>query len=429
VLPVLTYVAPDTVADALRWRHSCLNQAREHAAGLGLAGAAFPWRTIDGQENSAYWPAGTAAFHVSADIAGAAERYLAATRDEEFASGIALELAVETARMWMSMADDDGRFELNGVTGPDEYSAIADNNIYTNLMVRRNLRFADRLCSVRSRAAARLNVTTHERQAWRSAADRIVIPFDQARGLHPQSERFLEHGRLDFNALHAADYPLMLTMPYFRLYSTQVVKQADLVLAMWLCGEEFTTEQKQRNFDFYESITVRDSSLSSGIQAILAAEVGHLQLAHDHLAEAALIDLQDRQHNTRDGLHLASLASAWLGLVAGFGGLREHEGLPCFDPHLPPALSRIRFHLRVADMLLAVTITHDHARYELLEGTQLTIAHNDDLLKLTVGAAVQRPLSPQPTLPEPSHPLGRRPRHRRATRPARGRTDGDRVSA
>ena len=144
ILPVLTYTAPDAAADALRWRHSTLDLARERASQLGLAGAAFPWRTIRGQECSGYWPAGTAAFHINADIADAVIRYQSATGDEAFEREVGLEMLVETARLWRSLGhhDAEGRFRIDGVTGPDEYSAIADNNVYTNLMAQRNLRAA-----------------------------------------------------------------------------------------------------------------------------------------------------------------------------------------------------------------------------------------------------------------------------------------------
>src|SRR5207237_7262843 len=135
------HTQPCAAADALRWRHLVLDEARRHAAGLGLAGAAFPRRTIRGQETSGYWPAGTAAFHINADIADAALRYLDATEDAEFEREVALELLVETARLWRSLGQHDamGRFRIDGVTGPDEYSAVKDNNIYTNLMAQRNL--------------------------------------------------------------------------------------------------------------------------------------------------------------------------------------------------------------------------------------------------------------------------------------------------
>src|SRR5208337_2018243 len=169
VLPVLTYTQPSAAADALRWRHLVLPEAKQHAEDLTLTGAAFPWRTIRGQECSGYWPAGTAAFHINADIADAVVRYLDATEDAKFEQEVGLELLVETARLWRALGQHDamGRFRIDGVTGPDEYSAIKDNNVYTNLMAQRNLACAAELAVKLPDAAEALGVTTEEAASWR----------------------------------------------------------------------------------------------------------------------------------------------------------------------------------------------------------------------------------------------------------------------
>ena len=258
---------------------------------------------------------------------------------------VGLELLVETARLWRGLGHHDavGRFRIDGVTGPDEYSAIADNNVYTNLMAQRNLRTAANAVERRPELAARLGVDDEETASWRDAAQAMLIPYDHTLGVHPQAEGFLEHERWDFDGTSPEQYPLLLHFPYFELYRKQVVKQADLVLAMLMCGEAFTPEQKARDFDYYESLTVRDSSLSACTQAVIAAEVGHLELAYDYFGEAALMDLDDLEHNTRDGLHIASLAGTWIAAVAGFGGMRHRDGRFSFAPRLPPALTRLAF--------------------------------------------------------------------------------------
>ena len=312
ILPVLTYAAPNAAGDALRWRHATLDLARERAAQLGLAGAVFPWRTIRGHECSGYWPAGTAAFHLGGDISDAVVRYQAVTGDESFELDVGLELLVETARLWRSLGhhDPQGRFRIDGVTGPDEYSAIADNNVYTNLLAQRNLRAAADAVARHPRHAAAFGADLEEAAAWRDAARDMVIPWDEALGVHPQSEGFTNHQVWDFEHTEPDQYPLLLHFPYFDLYRKQVVKQADLVLALHICGDAFSDEEKARDFEYYEALTVRDSSLSACTQAVVAAEVGHLELAYDYFGEAALIDLHDLEQNTRDGLHIASLAGA-----------------------------------------------------------------------------------------------------------------------
>jgi alpha,alpha-trehalose phosphorylase len=417
VLPVLTYTAPRAAADALKWRHSTLDLARERAQQLGLKGAAFPWRTIRGQECSGYWPAGTAAFHVNADIADAVIRYVTTTEDHAFERDFGAELLVETARLWRSLGhhDSGGSFRIDGVTGPDEYSAIADNNVYTNVMAQQNLRAAADAAARHPDVATKLGVNAEEAASWRDAAQSMVVPYNDELGVHPQAEDFLEHDRWDFQDTSPEQYPLLLHFPYFDLYRKQVVKQADLVLAMFMRPDFFTDEQKARNFDYYESLTVRDSSLSANTQACLAAEVGHLELAYDYFAEAALMDLDDLEHNTRDGLHIASLAGAFMAAVCGFGGARDDRGRLSFAPRLPEALSRLVFRLSFRGRRLRVEISHDHARYTLVEGDALEIDHHGEMLTLDKRPLTRRIPAP-PNLPRPKQPPGREPVRRRPAR-------------
>jgi alpha,alpha-trehalose phosphorylase len=202
VLPLLTYTAPGAAADALRWRYSILAKAQTRAAQLGLRGAVFPWRTIAGHECSGYWPAGTAAFHVGADIADAVVRYVSVTGDEAFERDIGLDLLTQTARLWCSLGHHDpaGRFRIDGVTGPDEYSAIADNNVYTNLMARHNLRSAAAAAQRHPERARELGICGQETVAWRDAANAMVIPYDKRLGVHSQSDGFTSHDIWDFDA-------------------------------------------------------------------------------------------------------------------------------------------------------------------------------------------------------------------------------------
>jgi alpha,alpha-trehalose phosphorylase len=416
VLPVLMYTQPSAAADALRWRHMVLAEAKQHAANLGLAGAAFPWRTIRGQECSGYWPAGTAAFHINADIADAVSRYLDATEDAKFEQEVGFELLVETARLWRSLGQHDavGRFRIEGVTGPDEYSAVKDNNVYTNLMAQRNLACAAAAAGRLPDLAEALGVSSEEAASWRDAAAAMYIPFDERLGVHPQHEGFTNYARWDFKHAPEDKYPLLLHYPYFQLYRKQVVKQADLVLAMHLRSEAFTAEQKARNFAYYEPITVRDSSLSACTQAVIAAEVGQLDLAHDYLAEAALMDLRDVEHNTSDGVHMASLAGAWMALVAGFGGMRAGVGPLAFSPRLPDGIAALTFRMRYRRRKLCVTIREGRAKYELLDGSPLPVTHHGEEFELGE-KPVEREIPPVTAGPRPAQPHGRAPYSRGAS--------------
>jgi alpha,alpha-trehalose phosphorylase len=416
VLPVLTATLPDAAADALRWRYLAMPVAQARARELGLNGATFPWRTIRGEESSGYWPAGTAAFHINADIAAAVSKYVDATEDEKFEREVGLPLLVETARLWRSLGQHDatGKFRIDGVTGPDEYSAVKDNNVYTNLMAQHNLACAAELAEKIPDVARELGVTTEETAAWRDAATDMYIPYDERLGVHPQHEGFTQYARWDFAATPEDHYPLLLHYPYFQLYRQQVVKQADVVLAMQLRGDAFTPEQKLRNFDYYEALTVRDSSLSACTQAVMAAEVGHLELAYDYLAEAAFMDLQDREHNTKDGLHIASLAGAWTALVGGFGGMRHVVGgVLSFNPRLPPGIAGLSFRLRHRGRIVHVEVRSGAARYSLLSGDPLPISHHGQQVKLG-RETVALDIPPIEPLPSPSQPPGRAPLSRRS---------------
>ncbi|HEU4360644.1 MAG TPA: glycoside hydrolase family 65 protein [Mycobacterium sp.] len=419
ILPVLTYVAPNAAADALHWRASTLEFAKEWAAELGLKGAAFPWRTIRGQECSGYWPAGTAAWHINADIAMAFEQYRIVTGDQSVEEESGLAVLVETARLWLSLGHHDrhGVWHLYGVTGPDEYTAIVRDNVFTNLMAAHNLHTAAAACARHPDAAHAMGVTTEEMAAWRDAADAAHIPYDDELGVHPQCDGFTTRAEWDFTT--NTTYPLLLSQPYVRLYPAQVVKQADLLLAMQWRSHAFTPEQKARNVDYYERRTVRDSSLSSCTQAVLCAEVGHLELAHDYLYETALVDLRDLHDNTREGVHLAALAGTWTALVSGFGGLRDDDGMLSLNPALPDGISCLRFRLRWREFRLTVSATHQDVTYTLRDGpgSQLTIRHAGEEITLDTGSpSTVAGRRREPLLPPPSQPPGRAPTHRRMLR-------------
>jgi alpha,alpha-trehalose phosphorylase len=420
VLPALTYTQPSAAADVLRWRHSTLDLARERAQTLGLQGAAFPWRTIRGQECSAYWPAGTAGFHIGADIADAVRRYVQATGDYDFEREVGLELLIETARLWRSLGHHDrhGRFHIDGVTGPDEYTAVVDDNIYTNLMAQQNMFTAVDAAKRHPDLAHKLGVDDEEMASWRDAAAAVHIPYDRELGVHQQSEGFTRLQEWDFENTPPEAYPLLLNYPYFDLYRKQVVKQADLVMAMYIRGDAFTPEEKARNFAYYDARTVRDSSLSACVQAVMAAETGHLELAHDYLGEAALMDLHDLHQNARDGVHVASLAGSWIALVAGLGGMRDFNGQLSFAPRLPSRISNLEFSLLWKGLRLRVNVTPEEVTYSLRNGggsARLVLVHHGKEVEVTQVKPVAVPIPPAlPVGPAPTQPAGRAP-VRRAT--------------
>jgi alpha,alpha-trehalose phosphorylase len=349
-------------------------------------------------------------------------RYTSATGDREFDRHFGAELLIETARLWASVGHHarDDRFRIDGVTGPDEYSAVMDNNVYTNLMAQQNLNGALDAVKRQPSVAKRLKVSAAETKAWRAAADRMYIAYEPELRIHKQASQFTDHEVWDFKGTKPEQYPLFLHFPYFDIYRKQVIKQADLVLAMHVRGDAFSDEDKARNFSYYEAITVRDSSLSSCTQSIMASEVGHLQLAHDYLGEAALMDLRDLEHNVRDGVHMASLAGAWLAVVQGFGCMRHHGDWLGFSPRLPPGIRRVTFRVTFLQRHIRVSFDHRRVTYTLERGDALSFHHHDEEIRIARGKPVRRSLARLKPLPEPTQPAGRAPA-RRAPPRAQGR--------
>lgn len=404
VQPFLVYTFPEVARRLLRFRHGMLDAARGQARVIGEEGALFPWRTINGDEASGYYPASTAQYHINADVAYALRHYLQVTGDVTALTEFGVELLVETARLWVSLGfypEDDGPFHIHGVTGPDEYSAVVDDNVYTNLTAREHLAFAaDAVDELRRRdaaafreLAARLSLGDQEPGDWRRAAERMFVPFDEERGIHPQDVNFLNQEPWDFAGTPPDHYPLLLHYHPLVLHRHQVVKQADVVLAMFLLGDRFSAEQRRANFRYYEPITTADSSLSHAIQSVVAADVGHDDLAVQHFAHALLMDLTNWSGNAEDGVHIASAGGVWLALVYGFAGLRDFGGRLAFDPHLPAAWTRLAFALRIGGRVLAVDLAREAIALELRAGDGLEVSVRGAPVRLRQGERMRVPLT------------------------------------
>jgi alpha,alpha-trehalose phosphorylase len=404
VLPFLIYTAPRIARNLLRFRHSMLDKARDRARELKEKGALFPWRTINGEEASAYYAAGTAQYHINADIMYALKKYVDATGDEELLFDEGVEMLVETARMWYDLGffseRKGGRFTIHAVTGPDEYTTVVDNNTYTNLMARLNLRYAAATVeALRSQQPDSYQALSHktglqesEPAEWRRAADHMHIPYDDEMGIHLQDSRFLEREIWDFANTPPENYPLLLHYHPLTIYRHQVIKQADIVLAMFLLGDEFSEDAKRRNFDYYDPLTTGDSSLSACIQSIVAAEIGYMDKAIQYGRYALLMDLADVGQNVSDGCHIASMGGTWMVLVYGFAGMRDYDGHLSFRPRLPKELKALRFPLSIQGRTLDVAIDKESATYTLRAGPELVISHWDEQLTLAEGAPISKKL-------------------------------------
>jgi alpha,alpha-trehalose phosphorylase len=283
------------------------------------------------------------------------------------------------------------------VTGPDEYTTVVNDNAFTNLMARANLRYAVEvvlwLREEDPEAHARLvhdtGLAEEEPLAWQRAADAMYVPYDAERGIHPQDANFLEKEVWDFAATPRDKYPLLLHYHPLFIYRYQVIKQADVVLAMVLLGDEFSEEQKRRNFDYYDPLTTGDSSLSACVQAILAAEIGYEDKALEYFQYALLMDLANVAGNVVDGVHIASTGGVWMALAYGFGGLRDFHGELSFDPRLPSSWDRLCFHLRFHGRQISVDLRPETFRFEMSEGDELAFRVRDEELVLRVGEPVE----------------------------------------
>ncbi|HEX6596903.1 MAG TPA: glycosyl hydrolase family 65 protein [Acidimicrobiales bacterium] len=399
VLPFLAYTQPRSARNLLRFRHGMLPKARERAATLGQRGATFPWRTINGEEASAYYQAGTAQYHLNADIAYGVRRYVDVRGDEGFLVEAGAEILVETARMWEDLGfyGADGCFHIHGVTGPDEYTTVVNDNAFTNLMARQNLRYAAKVVRLLQAdrpdafdaLSAELQLQPAEVEAWERAADRMHVPHDEKRGITPQDETFLDREVWDLAGTPPDRFPLLLHYHPLAIYRRQVLKQADVVMAMFMLGNEFDLEQKRRNFDYYDALTTGDSSLSASVQSIVAAEIGNEEAACGYFDFALLMDLCDIAGNSSDGVHIASAAGAWMAIVFGFGGVRDYDRHLTFDPHLPGRWQSVAFSLRFQDRQLRVRLSHDGECYRMDEGEPLDITIRGKPHRLAVGAPVE----------------------------------------
>jgi alpha,alpha-trehalose phosphorylase len=397
VLPFLIYTSPRIAQNLLTFRYKMLPQARERARQLGHRGAMFPWRTISGEEASTYYAAGTAQYHINADIMYALRKYVQATGDEAFLRDYGAEMLVETARLWLDLGfyseAKEGKFCINSVTGPDEYNTVVNNNAYTNLMAGENLRYAAQTVeSLRAKNPDAYEALVHktalepsEVEEWIRAAERMYVPYDEKLNIIPQDDSFLDREPWDFRNTPGEHYPLLLFYHPLNIYRKQVIKQADVVLAMFLLGNAFSVEAKKRNFEFYDPLTTGDSSLSSCVEAIIAAQVGDTEKAIRYGMAALLMDLADVGGNVKDGCHIASMGGTWMMLTYGLGGMQDDDdGILSFWPRRAPEDNAIlRFPVTYRGQMLDIEIGTEKVEYTLRDGESLMIRHETEEIQLT----------------------------------------------
>ncbi|MCF6334972.1 MAG: hypothetical protein L3J12_04465, partial [Spirochaetales bacterium] len=407
VLPYFIYTFPEIAKSLLSYRYSIIDKARLRAQELSHKGVLFPWRTINGEEASAYYPAGTAQYHINADIAFGINQYIKSTGDRDFLINFGLEMFIETARFWYDLGEFipsmDGAFCIHEVTGPDEYTALVNNNLYTNIMARDNLLTT---CSYLEDLGntdpdlfryfeKKFNLSKEEILNWNRAAGMMRIPYDSDLSLYAQDDAFLNRPVWDFDGVPEDKYPLLLNFHPLTIYRYQVIKQADVVMALFLQGNHFSLSDKKRNFVYYEALTTGDSSLSASIQGIIGMELGYLDLGTKYFKQTVLIDIDDLNGNVKDGVHTAAMAGSWMMVVFGFAGMRDSGGVLSFSPRLPGSLGGVSFKIKYNSCIFLVEISSGEVLYTLLEGQELSFFNYYDRVQLISGKPVRMPLLPQ----------------------------------
>ncbi len=396
ITPCFIYTQPEIAKNLLSFRFSGLDKAKLRAQEMGHEqGALFPWRTIGGSECSSYFPAGTAQYHINAAIAYAVRHYLMVTNEWQFIWDMGAELVIETGRLWPSLghfsAEKNGRFCIDTVTGPDEYTALVNNNYYTNAMVKIHLTFACELIQqlqqrdeIKFAALAnKLSLKTDEIKLWQNIVHNMYLPHDEARNITPQDDSFFSKQPWDFACTAKEKYPLLLNFHPMVIYRHQVLKQADVVLANFLQDDQVDIELKRNNLDFYEPITTHDSTLSACAHSIAYSETGNDRKAFKYFEETLLTDLNNLHDNSQHGVHTAAMGGSWMCIIQGFVGLRMRNDYTCFAPKLPKQWKYLSFKLKIQDCQIKITLTDKHIVYQLLSGKKLPIQHNLDTFALT----------------------------------------------
>lgn len=385
VLPVLIYTEPEVAKKLLDYRYGTLDQARERARILGhMKGALYPWRTINGAEASTYYPLGTAQYHINADIAYALSLYLQVSGDVEYLKEKGAEILIETARVWADVGSfaecKDGRYCICDVTGPDEYNVLVDNNFYTNLMARENLRDAvgavsylnENAPEVLSRLEEKIDFSIEEIEMWNQIIEKMYFPYDEKRQIYPMDDGFMMRKPWDESKI-PPEKRAWLYENYHPLFIMRhrMSKQADAILGMYLHSNLFTEEEIRRNYDFYQEVTLHHSSLSTCIFGIVACDIGYLDEAYKYFSQSARMDLDDYHNNFYAGIHAANMAGTWQAIVNGFAGVRCQDSKLRFKPVIPKEWEEYRFRIKRKGTLLEVTVSKQEARFKIIEGDRI----------------------------------------------------------
>jgi Trehalose and maltose hydrolases (possible phosphorylases) len=399
IIPFFTLCYPELAKGLLKYRYTILDNARKRAKEMGhKKGAAYPWRTIIGEECSGYFPAGTAQYHINGDIAYSYIQYYLATGDFDFIKEFGAEVIFETARIWLEIGHfHQGKFKIDAVTGPDEYTAIVNNNYYTNVMAKYNLKWASKLYYELKKADTvllndlcnKIALTEEEIVQFVKAYKNMYLPYDEDLKINAQDDTFLSKAVWDFENTPKENHPLLLHYHPLTIYRYQVLKQADTVLAHFLLEDESDFETIKNSYNYYENITTHDSSLSCAAYSIMASKIGYMDKAYEYFIETARLDLDNTHGNTKDGIHCANMGGTWMSVVYGFAGLRIKEDNISLAPKLPKNWKGLKFRFLYKGTLIQVDMKKDKTEICVLGEGLVKLKVNDEFYELASSEIVQ----------------------------------------
>ncbi len=393
ISPYLNYLDPAQTKPLLRYRYEILDKARERAQLMDGKGAMYSWSSIDGEETSVVFEASTAEYHLQSDIAYALWRYYSSTGDTGFMNQYGNEVLFETARYMFSrgvfVEAADGKFCINAVCGPDEYGCGVNNNFYTNFLCKFHFEFAARMYEKMKNESPeafrilmdKIHITEDEVASWKMAAERMYYRYNEKLGIYEQDDHFVYNDPVDMSKI-PMNKDIRGDLHPLNLWRAQVIKQADVLLLMFVRGELFTKEEKVKNYEYYEPKTNHGSSLSAGVHTIIANEIGKYEDAYAYFRSCAYMDISDFKHNTGGGLHLACLGSVWMAVVNGFLGMRDYERGLEFNPRIPEQWNAIETKICYRGSVIHIRVDKKVVSYTLLSGNPVKFVSASDKVEL-----------------------------------------------
>ena len=394
MMPMFLYSHPEIVKQLLKYRYNILPKAKERASQMDDVGALFSWNSINGEECGHVFEAVTAQYHINVDIFYAIYKYYEATGDDEFIDEYGLEILLETSKCMAhrgSFIDrKGGKFCINCICGPDEYNPIVDNNLYTNFLTKKQMEFTlqmvEKMQARKPEALkallAKCEIDETELALFKKVADNMYLPYDKENEIYMQDDNFIYKDPIDIDSIPVTKLPLLTNLHPLNLWRYQVCKQADIVLLMFLCSNEFTPEMRRKVFDFYEPRTIHDSSLSAGIHSIVACDIGSTEEAYGYLKQACRMDLDNVNRNTWAGIHAACMGSCYMMIVNGYAGMRVYDNALHFKPYIPENWQGYTFKVVFQGSTVEVKITAEKTTYQLLSGSSVSLYDGETLVTL-----------------------------------------------